>query len=1110
MKYIILFVTVLFLVKNYSFAQDTFWTDGSKGGDWGNASTWYQIGSGDLDGIPDADDNVRIGDGASVNVTGTETCKSLIFGDASSAAFFTINSGGTLSITTDFTIKDSADGAIMFTSIEGTLNVGGKLLVASSNTAYTNYYDITIGSAGVMNINGSTTNKIQIRNNSADIYLNVSGTLNSNATFALVALSSAIITCNIESTGTINAASWSQTLLLGTTCAINTNVNGGVLDIGTDLSFQGNIPANNILDMDKSNDPQVFCGRDIINPTKGTINNGTNPSTFTFDGSGNASIPVNSTITFYNLALSGTRAGSLGGAMPASQLLGNLSTGSTSSFSTNSFSCDVTGNVSNFGTLTVNAPLTVGGNISSTGSISASDNIDANGNITNIGTYTSTGSDINIAGNWNNPGTYNYSTGDTVTFDGTSGSQSISGNTDWYDLAVNHSGSGVSFSSGTHNINHIFNIDAGAVTNSSASVVLVSNASGTAQMDNIDAGSYTGNLTVQRYINKTSQGNVSIGTAVQGQTLNSLHDGGIGAGQEFILSGFPNSDYPSFSYNNVSTYNEATAGARSNGWTGATDISDGFGQAPGYKAAYVYADAATFNISMTGTPNTGSIPVSITRSGATDEDGWNLISNPLPCTVDWESISHSNIWNGFLVYSDDVGNYAYYESPGPGINGADRYIPSSQGIWVYATASSPSITFAESDKNPNQDATFLKSSNNLETLKISFAGNVNQYSDEALLIANEDYKNNFDQNDMIKWRTPDSLQSPTLSTLSLDGYELAFNRINSGQSFDVPIIAKPGRNAQGVYHLDFTIPNDFMGGACLVLEDLKTGNTTDLLVDTSYSFTTADTDVSPRFVLHISKGVNSYVSNLSCAGNNDGKIVLTGSGISGNNFTIIDENNIEIFNGIAVNDSVSVYNLSEGNYTVSTNFANSCSTGGDKTINIIAPMEVVSNFELIKDTIYLNSQEIGEFINNSSGSTYSWDFGDGTSSSEMTPSHTYTTPGIYQIMLTVSNDGNCAETTSKNIVVMSTPLSIEENNQENFINAFVTNERLMINFDLTSESDVLIDLVDVSGKTILNNINRRVSNNQIELTQTDMLSKGLYFVTITLDDKKIVKTVSIN
>ena len=59
-----------------------------------------------------------------------------------------------------------------------------------------------------------------------------------------------------------------------------------------------------------------------------------------------------------------------------------------------------------------------------------------------------------------------------------------------------------------------------------------------------------------------------------------------------------------------------------------------------------------------------------------------------------------------------------------------------------------------------------------------------------------------------------------------------------------------------------------------------------------------------------------------------------------------------------------------------------------------------------------------QFTNNSiGGDTYDWQFGDGTTSNELAPSHAYTEPGEYTISLRVSDSGACARPDSTTLVV---------------------------------------------------------------------------------------------
>ena len=54
--------------------------------------------------------------------------------------------------------------------------------------------------------------------------------------------------------------------------------------------------------------------------------------------------------------------------------------------------------------------------------------------------------------------------------------------------------------------------------------------------------------------------------------------------------------------------------------------------------------------------------------------------------------------------------------------------------------------------------------------------------------------------------------------------------------------------------------------------------------------------------------------------------------------------------------------------------------------------------------------------------TWQWDFGDGNTSDLQSPSHTYTTEGIYTVVLII-NSGNCNDSYSQDITITSTPAS---------------------------------------------------------------------------------------
>jgi len=63
-----------------------------------------------------------------------------------------------------------------------------------------------------------------------------------------------------------------------------------------------------------------------------------------------------------------------------------------------------------------------------------------------------------------------------------------------------------------------------------------------------------------------------------------------------------------------------------------------------------------------------------------------------------------------------------------------------------------------------------------------------------------------------------------------------------------------------------------------------------------------------------------------------------------------------------------------------------------------------------------------DFTDQSTGATsWLWDFGDGTSSSEQNPSHAYTAPGNYTVTLTVANHCGSADEVKTNLITVSAP-----------------------------------------------------------------------------------------
>ena len=101
----------------------------------------------------------------------------------------------------------------------------------------------------------------------------------------------------------------------------------------------------------------------------------------------------------------------------------------------------------------------------------------------------------------------------------------------------------------------------------------------------------------------------------------------------------------------------------------------------------------------------------------------------------------------------------------------------------------------------------------------------------------------------------------------------------------------------------------------------------------------------------------------------------------------------------------------EGTYSVCFTLSNICGEITECRSVTITCIDPVSNFEVSVVELVV------DFTNNSTdASSYKWDFGDGNTSAQNQPTHTYASPGTYQVCLKVSNDCN-SETVCKDVIV---------------------------------------------------------------------------------------------
>ena len=219
------------------------------------------------------------------------------------------------------------------------------------------------------------------------------------------------------------------------------------------------------------------------------------------------------------------------------------------------------------------------------------------------------------------------------------------------------------------------------------------------------------------------------------------------------------------------------------------------------------------------------------------------------------------------------------------------------------------------------------------------------------------------------------------------------------------------------------------------------------------------------------------------------QILLTASGAQTYSW-----NNGETTASILVNPN------SNTTYSVTGNNGNCLSQ--PQTINVTVEQDAnaIANVDINNP---LNGETINFNSNGSIGSIYNWNFGDGNTSNNTTPSHSYLNTGIYNVLLEVIN-GNCTSLDSLEINVGLNGIS-----SINF-------EDINI-FPNPSNGNFIIELKGLRNSKgdleILNNLGQAIYKlntiQEINVIDLNTFSKGIYFIKISMEDYSFHKKIII-
>ena len=409
-------------------------------------------------------------------------------------------------------------------------------------------------------------------------------------------------------------------------------------------------------------------------------------------------------------------------------------------------------------------------------------------------------------------------------------------------------------------------LTSGALT-TAGKLILRSTVDSTAMLTEVTGGTVSGDAIVERYIPGgstkrkwrflSSPVNTDGTNSLLSQYIDDIHVTGIGTGFDACSGCTPS----------IRTYNEATSGAASLGWTNPDNITNPIAKGTGVEV-FVRGSRSLANpflnwtspdnvtIDFIGALNTGSVvkSVSFNNSNTATADGFNLVGNPYASPINWASNTgwtKTNLSPWMYIYSAKSASYNYINEDGVTLIGSDNdksaIVPSGQAFFVKATTTGASLTFTEAVKATTTPFNFFRGMASKPTLKYTLNFN-NEKIDEALIgFDNSATLSGTDVSEAVKFYN----DKINLYSISTDGIALAVNYRPAPTALDTIRIA--------VWDYDST--NIEVGNHLLKFDSLNTLTSFDVYLIDKYTSTTINLKNQNTYHFDISTDANSYGNN---------------------------------------------------------------------------------------------------------------------------------------------------------------------------------------------------------------------------------------------------------
>jgi hypothetical protein len=355
-----------------------------------------------------------------------------------------------------------------------------------------------------------------------------------------------------------------------------------------------------------------------------------------------------------------------------------------------------------------------------------------------------------------------------------------------------------------------------------------------------------------------------------------LSDANPGA-WHFISSPVAGAQSGLFTGNYLYSFNEGT-----DSWVNIVPENITLNQMQGYSAWT--PNGFPQHIVFSGTPNNGALSIPVTMNTTQTDQGWNLVGNPYPSSLDWDAAgwTKNNVNNTLYFFSGSAThNYQYYigafgETPSVGTAGGTNIIPPLQGFFVHASGAG-TLGVGNAQRVHSNQAYYKEGQIELPQIRIVAEGN--GITDETVIRFYNGATNEFDGDYDAYKLFADNI--PQVNSVTPSGTDLAINTLNAiSENLVIPLSFNAPMDGQ----VSFTITEIIGIDGELYIEDLLNEEIEQVFENSVFAFDHSPINENVRFLLHFGNPIGmeeNYFESVSIYSEGNTVYVNNPSGIAG-------------------------------------------------------------------------------------------------------------------------------------------------------------------------------------------------------------------------------------